>query len=208
MTKRYGLFNETRITASDASFFAIQVAVSSYPGDPLRKSLDEIVTGISTLSDQEQQSVLAAKGAGLLSRAVPFFEYCVWDYTLVPSVALKEFASWVDDIENVAGSPLETGDVNSFITDDTSYFVATLAVLSCHPSLSSWLDYYPEHLSGRQFFERKTIEAILNRFANITPGPLQHCTNALFTTMPVVPEGFYSGKQMRSEDWKYLRPVY
>jgi hypothetical protein len=152
--------------------------------------------------------VLAAKGAGLLSHAVPFFEYSVWDYTLVSSVALKEFASWMDDIESVAGSPPEPGDVTSFKTDDTSYFVATLAVLSCHPSLSSWLDYYPEHLNGRQFFERKTIEAILNRFANITPGPLQHCTNALFTTMPVAPGDFYSGKQMRSEDWKYLRPVY
>ena len=206
--KRYGLFNETRLTASDASFFAIQAAVSSYPGDPLRKALDEIVAGISTLSDQEQQSVLAAKGAGLLSRAVPFFEYCVWDYTLVSSVALKEFASWVDDIQNVAGAPPDAGDMTPFLPDDTSYFVATLAVLSCHPSLASWLDYYPEHLSGPQFFERKTIEAILKRFANITPGPLQHCTNALFTTMPTDPGSFYSGKQLRSEDWNYLRPVY
>ncbi len=205
---RYGLFNDTRVTESDACFFAIQVAVSSYPGDPLRKELDEIVKGITGQSDIAQQSALAAKGAEILSRALPFVEYCVWDYTLVSSVALKEFASWVDDLQGVAAAPPEPGDISPFLTDDTSYFVATLAVLSSHPSLASWLDYYPEHLSGQQFFERKTIDAILRRFANITPGPLQHCTNAMFTTMPVAPADFYSGQQLRSEDWKYLRPVY
>jgi len=205
---RYGLFNDTRQTESDASFFAIQVAVSSYPGDPLRKELDAIVSEISSSSDQPRQSALAASGAGLLSRALPFVEYCVWDYTLVSSVALKEFASWVDDIQSVAGAPPDSGDVSKFLTDDTSYFVATLVVLSSHPSLSTWLDYYPEHLSGEQYFERKTIDAILKRFANITPGPLQQCTNALFTTMPKAPEDFYSGNQLRSDDWNYLRPVY
>jgi hypothetical protein len=205
---RYGLFNNLRQTDADACFFAIQAAVSSYPGDPLRMELGEIVASISTLTDQAQQSVLAAKGAGLLSRAVPFIEYCVWDYTLVSTVALKEFASWVDDLQGVAGAPPESGDVTHFLKDDTSYFVATLAVLSCHPSLASWLEYYPEHLSGQQYFERKTIDSILKRFANITPGPLQHCTNALFTSMPAAPGDFYSGKQLRSEDWNYLRPVY
>ena len=205
---RYGLFNDTRVTPTDASFFAIQLALSSYPGDPLRKELDEIVRGITSLSDPAEQGKLAARGAGLLSAALPFVEYCVWDYTLVPGVALKEFASWVDDIQGVAGVPPEPGDVTPFLTDDTSYFVATLVVLSCHPSLSAWLEYYPEHLNGSQFFDRKTIDAILKRFANITPGPLGHCTNALFTTMPVAPGDFYSGKQLRSEEWKYLRPVY
>jgi hypothetical protein len=208
MMTRYGLFNDTRTTDGDATFFAIQVALSSYPGDPLRTELEKIVSEISALSDQVRQSELAARGAGLLARALPFVEYCVWDYTLVSSVAIREFASWVDDLQSVAASPPEASDVTPFLKDDTSYFVVTLAVLSSHPSLASWLDYYPEHLKGEQFFERKTIEAILKRFANITPGPLQHCTNALFATMPSSPEDFYSGKQLRSDDWSYLRPVY
>lgn len=206
--KRYGLFNDTRITATEASFFAIQVALSTYPGDPLRAALDRIVAEISAISDQARQSTLAAGGAGLLANALPFLEYCVWDYTLVGEVALKEFASWVDDFQKVADAPPDPGDVTPFLTDDTSYFVATLAILSCHPSLSSWLEYYPEHLSGEQFFERKTIGAILKRLANATPGPLLHCTNALFAAMPGTEGEFYSGVQLRSEDWNYLRPVY
>ena len=144
---RYGLFNDLRQTDADACFFAIQAAVSSYPGDPLRTELGEIVGSISTLTDQAQQSVLAAKGAGLLSRAVPFIEYCVWDYTLVSTVALKEFASWVDDIQKLADTPPESGDVTHFVADDTSYFVTTLVVLSCHPALASWLQP-PDEATG------------------------------------------------------------
>ncbi|HTO93683.1 MAG TPA: hypothetical protein VMM80_04905 [Bacteroidota bacterium] len=208
MAQRYGLFNDARVTEGNAAFFAFQAAVSTYPGDPLRKSLDEVVAEISAAADVAAQTAAAARGIQLLAGALPFIEYCVWDYTLVSGVALKEFASWVDDLQEVAGAAPESGDVTPFLTGDTSYFVVTLAVLSSHPSLSSWLEYYPEHLSGEQYFERKTIAAILKRLANVTPGPLAHCTNAMFTTMPVAPSDFYSGERLRSEDWSYLRPVY
>jgi len=208
MAQRYGLFNDARVTEGSASFFAFQAALSTYPGDPLRKSLDAVVAEISSAGDVAAQTAAAARGIQLLAGALPYFEYCVWDYTLVASVALKEFASWVDDLQEVAGKAPESGDVTPFLADDTSYFVATIAVLSSHPSLSSWLEYYPEHLSGEQYFERKTLGAILKRLANTTPGPLAHCTNAMFTTMPVAPSDFYSGDRLRSEDWNYLRPVY
>ena len=208
MAQRYGLFNDARATEGDAAFFAFQAALSTYPGDPLRKTLDDIVKVISSSADAAAQTAAAAKGVQILAGALPFIEYCVWDYTLVSSVALKEFASWVDDLQEVAGEAPESGDVTPFLTNDTSYFVATIAVLSSHPSLSSWLEYYPEHLSGEQVFDRKTIGAILKRLANITPGPLAHCTNAMFTTMPVAPSDFYSGERLRSDDWSYLRPVY
>jgi len=208
MAQRYGLFNDARVTEGNAAFFALQAAVSTYPGDPLRRDLDALVSQISSSSDTAAQTALAAKGVQLLAGALPFIEYCVWDYTLVSGVAQKEFASWVDDLQEVAGGAPESGDVTPFLTDDTSYFVVTLAVLSSHAALSSWLDYYPEHLSGEQFFERKTIAAILKRLANITPGPLAHCTNAMFATMPVSPADFYSGKRLRAEDWSYLRPIY
>ncbi|HUI11269.1 MAG TPA: hypothetical protein VL221_13145 [Bacteroidota bacterium] len=208
MAQRYGLFNDARTAEGNTAFFAFQAAVSTYPGDPLRASLDSIVREISSSADAEAQTAAAARGTQLLAGALPLIEYCVWDYTLVPTVALKEFASWVDDLQEVAGGAPESGDVTPFLTDDTSYFVATLAVLSSHPSLSSWLEYYPEHLSGEQYFERKTIGAILKRLANITPGPLAHCANAMFATMPAAPADFYSGNRLRSEDWSYLRPVY
>ena len=208
MAQRYGLFNDARTTEGDASFFAFQAALSTYPGDPLRKSLEGIVAEISSSADTAAQAAAAARAVQLLSGALPYIEYCVWDYTLVASVALKEFASWVDDLQSVAGEAPGSGDVTPFLTNDTSYFVVTLAVLSSHASLSSWLEYYPEHLSGEQYFERKTIGAILKRLANITPGPLAHCTNAMFATMPVASSDFYAGDRLRSEDWDYLRPVY
>jgi hypothetical protein len=205
---RYGLFNESRTTEQDAMFFAVQVAVSSYPGDPLRSELDRIIGAISSGSDTDQQIALAAQGMQLLSGTIPYIEYCVWDYTLVGGVALKEFSSWVDDLQDVANTSPATGDLTGFMEDDTSYIVATLAVLSSNPAMRNWLEYYPEHMNGERYFERKTIEAILQRFANITPGPLQHCTNAMFTVMPKSTGQFYAGGQLRSQDWEYLRPVY
>ena len=45
---------------------------------------------------------------------------------------------------------------------------ALIVILSCHPSLASWLDYYPEHLSGRQFFERVMVSTV---YLNHKPRP-------------------------------------
>src|SRR5260221_3574521 len=127
---RYGLFNETRSLPAYARFFALQVAVSSYPGDPLRKQLDAIVGKISVTQDRAEQCALASEASRLLSGAVRFTEYALWDYTLIPSVANKEFLSWVDGIQEIASAPVDKDDVVLFLPDDTSYFVATLTMLS------------------------------------------------------------------------------
>jgi hypothetical protein len=205
---RYGLFNDLRTSPSDSAFFAIQVAVSSYREDPLRKNLDTAVAEISTTSEHEKQSSLAAAAADQLAHSVQFIEYCVWDYTMVKSVAHKEFASWVDDIQEIAASAADPDDVTSFLKDDTSYFVATLAVLSAHSSLRSWLSYYPPRLQGHEFFERKTIGAILKQMGGGHSKILTNCVNAMFTVMPVSANNFYAGKELRSNDWDYMRPVY
>ena len=67
---RYGLFNDTRQTESDASFFAIQVAVSSYPGDPSARSWMRSFLGISRSATRLSRACLPRKGPGF-SR-VPF----------------------------------------------------------------------------------------------------------------------------------------
>jgi hypothetical protein len=205
---RYGLFNHERSAEGDAAFFAIQVAVSTYPEDPLAKKLESIEAEISSLTDHSRQSALAGNGAEALAGIVPFIEYCVWDYTIVSSVAKKEFSSWVDDLQSIAGSAEDPEDVTPFLEDDTSYFVATLAVLSAHSSLRNWLAYYPAHLQGHEFFQRKTIAAVLHRFGESHSEILPNCTNAMFITMPSGAGSYYSGKQLRSKDWEYLRPVY
>ena len=95
---RYGLFNEIRTTTSSTTFFAIQGAISSYPNDPLRNELQEIVNAITCSNNQMQQSLLVSKGCELAAKAVHFTEYCVWDYTLVSRIAKSEFNSWIDGI--------------------------------------------------------------------------------------------------------------
>src|SRR5438105_381207 len=111
----YGLFNETRSLPTYARFFALQVAVSSYPGDPLRKLLDALVGKISVTLDHAEQCKAASEASRLLANAVRFTEYALWDYTLISSVANKEFLSWVDGIQGIASAPVDKDDVMPFL---------------------------------------------------------------------------------------------
>jgi hypothetical protein len=204
---RYGLFNEIRTTTSSATFFAIQGAISSYPNDPLRNELQEIVKAISSSNNRSQQCLLMSKGCELTAKAVQFTEYCVWDYTLVSKIAKSEFSSWVDGINENINSKEEYETSNSLVPADTSYFVVTLAILSTHISLKTWLEFL-ELKSRQDFFTRKSIEQIWNRFAKPTSKILKNCTNALFIVTPVSKDHYYTGTQLRTDDWDYLRPVY
>lgn len=205
---RYGLFNDERKADGKAAFFAIQAAVSSYPGDPLREELRGIVGQITSSADREQQGQQAQKAMDLLIGAMPYIHYCSWDYTTMSKVAQREFASWVDEIQNAAGTAEDPEDVSGFVPDDTSYFVATFAVLSSQDALCRWLDAYPASLQESQYFERKTIESLLRRFSLENTRLLAGCVNAMFTLMPVATDHFYLGRHLRSQGWEYLRPVY
>jgi hypothetical protein len=204
---RYGLFNDIRTTTSSATFFAIQGAISSYPNDPLRNELHEIVGAITSSNNHLQQSLLVSKGCELAAKAVQFTEYCVWDYTLVSKIAKSEFNSWVDGINENINSKEEHETNNSLVPADTSYFVVTLAMLSTHVSLKAWLEFL-ELKSRQDFFTRKSIEQIWNRFAKPSSKIVKNCTNALFAITPVSKDRFYTGTQLRTDDWEYLRPVY
>lgn len=205
--RTHGTFNETRTAPSGLTFFAIQSAISSYPFDPLRDEFDAIVDKIMHTSDLTQQCICATEGCGLAARAVQFTGYCVWDYSLVHKVAKTEFASWIDGIqENVSTAPSEEID-SSFAGNDTSYIVATFAVLSTHGSLRNWLDYL-ELAPSKNYFTRAMIEKLWNKLAKPDSNILKNCMNALFAVTPAQKGRWYTGKQLRSEDWNYLRPVY
>lgn len=204
---RYGLFNEIRTTTSSTTFFAIQGAISSYPNYPLRNELQEIVDAITASNNHMQQSLLVSKGCELAAKAVQFTEYCVWDYTLVSKIAKSEFNSWVDGINENINSKEDIETSNSLVPADTSYFVVTLAILSAHLSLKTWLEFL-ELKSRQDFFTRKSIEQIWNRFAKPPSKIVRNCTNALFAVTPASKDRYYTGIQLRTDDWDYLRPVY
>jgi hypothetical protein len=204
---RYGLFNEIRTTTTSTTFFAIQVAISSYPSDPLRNELQKIVDAITSSSNHTQQSQLVSKGCELAAKAVQFTGYCVWDYTLVSKIAKSEFNSWIDGINENINTKEENETSTSLGPADTSYFVITLAILSAHLSLRTWLEFL-ELKSRQDFFTRKSIEQIWNRFAKPNSKILQNCTNALFAVTPVSKDRYYTGSQLRTDDWDYLRPLY
>jgi hypothetical protein len=205
--RTHGTFNETRTAPSDLTFFAIQAAISSYPDDPLRDELATIVDKISATTDQALQSKYAAEGCALAAGAVRFTEYCVWDYSLVHKIAKTEFASWIDGIQESVNTSKDENLDSSFMDTDTSYIVATFAVLSTHSSLRNWLDYL-ELAPAKNYFTRQSIENLWEHLAKSESNILVNCLNALFAVTPVQKDRWYAGDQLRSEDWNYLRPVY
>jgi hypothetical protein len=203
----YGTFNESRTAASDMMFFAIQTAISSYPGDPRRKEFQEIVDKISSTTDLTLQSKYAAAGCAMAAESIPFTDYCVWDYSLVSNVAKTEFSSWIDGIQENINTSKEENIDSPFVTEDTSYIVVTFAMLSTHSSLQNWLNYL-EYASAKKFFARQSIEHLWERIGKSNANMLNHSVNALFAITPRHEDRWYTGAKLRSDDWKYLKPVY
>jgi hypothetical protein len=148
------------------------------------------------------------EAAQKLSEAVEWTEYCVWDYSLAKEVAVKEFVTWVDGVQQVASQPDDAEDTTGFIPDDTTCFVATLAILSNHTTFRNWLDSSLGAHFEKDYFARATIESIWNGICRNGSTIVPLSTNAMFTVMPRNKGLFYRGKDLRGGDWEYLRPVF
>lgn len=204
----FASFNNDYQASGNACFFAFQGAFSSYPGDSLRSTVENALSLIQASSIQEEKAKHTASLLRNVIEYLNFLEYAVWDYSLVAPVAKKEFTSWLDGVKEAVLSPTDEADTTNFLQDETSYVVLTFVLISEHSSLRNWLAYYPENLLAHQFFERKTMDVILRRFADGDSQLLNHCLNAFIAVTPTEESRFFSAAHLRSDDWSYLRPVY
>lgn len=191
------------------SFFALQVALSSYPSDPTHEELIDLLAKYSSASSANDKFLLLKKVADLLLKNLRYVHYAVWDYTLVRELAIDEFASWARDITSIFSEKRTLEDAEEFSTNCDSYIVVTIALLSEHNSLAQWLRFYPLQLEPKYQFERKTIQTILRRMSSQQSSIILTCSNALFAVLPDNTNYFYSATQLTTDsDWDYLRPVY
>ncbi len=203
------IINSATLTPSDQAFFAIQCVISSYPQDPVRTSIRGDIVGIQNSSDPEAVASHVRSIVQSLNANKSLIEYMVWDYSLVADVANKEFREWVSGIREVRNEkPHESDDV-AFQEDCTVYCVVTLAIRSRHESLRNWLEYFPEHVEAADFFTRKTLNSLLDRFASNDSVIITRSTEVLAEMMPADDERFYSAQQLREDsEWSYVHPVY
>jgi hypothetical protein len=194
---------------SNGAFFALQLAIRSYPSDEVRQNLHRLLSQYSASDDIRSKLNCIQESADWLSKNIMYVDYVIWDYSLVASVASKEFRSWSDGIQESISSDSPLEDTDSFQERMGSYAVVTIVLLSQSPALSNWLAFYTETLHSNTHFERRTIQAILNKLAKGQASILRSCTNTLFMVLPDNPERFYSAKRLVEEsEWGYLRPMY
>ncbi len=195
--------------ARDHAFIAMQFALSSYPEDPVRMRLRKAVEQIQQSSVVDDIVAELRSFMQTLHANRSLIEYCVWDYSLVSSVANSEFASWVSGIREVRQEPEHEKEEVLFQVDCSSYCIATFALRSKHESLANWLRFFPEHLEPTQFFDRKTMGTILERFATTDSTIIANSTEVLCELMPKDDQRFYSAKQLHEDEaWDYLRPMF
>ena len=189
------------------SFFAVQVAISSYPNDPLRTYFYDSERKLGEIEDFSERCKLLKIVLKKLSESLRFMDYCIWDYSMINSVAKKEFESWEKGVAEAIEDE-EPGDTSDFSEKETSYFVVTFSLLSTHPSLSSWIEYYPDAVLGDEIFKKSTLELLIRQYAKPDSNIMAKSQKMLFSVMPHKMDKFYTGTILTSDDWKYLKPMY
>ncbi len=188
-------------------FFAIQVAIATYPGDPLRTYIHDTIVAISDLDDQAQRNNMLKELLRKLYQSLRFMEYCVWDYSLNHDISLKEYKSWLYGLR----SSYEEDDINDstgFQETQNTYFVFTLVLNSEHYSLRNWVEYYPNATLGDEVFKRTTIEILLKQFSKQDSSILSKCTQGVCAVMPNNIDRYYTYEHFKTSEWKYLKPIY
>src|ERR1043166_2163726 len=93
-----------------SSFFAIQLAIHSPPGDPRRERLVALLRGNQTDQGVVEKRALYTEFANLLEEAEAEWVLGIWDY-VTGSKAETEFDSWVAGLEATVNEPLDPGAV-------------------------------------------------------------------------------------------------
>lgn len=197
----------SRVPGESYSFFAVQVAISSYPKDPIRTYFHDSEQILNEISDFSEQCKLLKIVLSRLSESLRFMDYCVWDYSMISSVAKKEFESWEKGLTDAIEDE-ESGDTQDFSEKETSYFTVTFSILSTHPSLTSWLEYYPDAVMGDEMFKKSTLELLIRQYAKPDSHVMAKSRKMLFSVMPKKTDKFYTGTILTNDDWKYLKPMY
>ncbi|MGA7121662.1 MAG: hypothetical protein WBY94_16265 [Polyangiaceae bacterium] len=209
----FALRGDGQGSAGRSAFFALQLAVASYPGDPLRRDLAECTSRVmEPLPSDPSESI--ARWFGALTACLPVVDYGIWDFTLVPSVATTEFRSWVDGVRQEASLPPDPAETSAFSDREPVYFVATFAALSGDVGWADWVRFYAERVERERYFERRTFEALVEALAQTAAGLAHGRTDVLLSTLPrpemgdPLAERFVTASALRSDGWSYMRPVF
>jgi hypothetical protein len=148
---------------ADYSFFGVQVAFKNFHRDPLRRKLHDLLAGdAGTRQSFADKQRFWKRFSGLLSDAMPVFEYGDWE--LVRGRNAEDlFTEWSTEIEgSLATEPEEVGvaaDEASRVPGGSSFVLVTMMVLvdkgsNADETLGHWCDIPEPAWLTRQTFGR------------------------------------------------------
>jgi len=190
------------------SFFGLQVAFKNFHRDPLRQKLHRLVAAdAGNRQSYRAKQQFWKRFAGLLSEAMPVFEYGDWDL-IRGGNAEETFNEWSSEIEGslatVAEEVAPLADGASRLSAAASYVLVTVMVLvdegsNADQTLGEWCDIPESAWLTRQTFGRLIAALPRLNFANVQ-------SDAVYLVPGHDRDGL-SAEDLVSEDYDYLQPL-
>jgi hypothetical protein len=190
------------------SFFGVQVAFKNFHRDPLRQKLHKVIAadaGVRQTYGEKQR--FWKQVTGLLSEAMPVFEYGDWDLERGGNAESK-FNDWATEIEGslatVAEEVAPVADEASRLSAASSYVLMTMMVLvdkgsNADETLGEWCDI-PERI----WLTRQTFGRLISIFPRLNFAGVQ--ADAVYLVPGHDRDGL-SAEDLVSADYYNLQPL-
>jgi hypothetical protein len=189
------------------TFFGVQVVVTAFHKDPLRKRLHEAIAAAPARQSLRDKRAFWKNVTAVLNEAMPVFEMGYWDL-IRGGKAEEEFETWTSEIEGSLATEREevgpAADEAIRLSADKRYVLCTMLVLveegsNSDLTLGERCDLPKESWWTRQSFARLIASFPLLNFANVQ-------ADAVYLAPGSDRDGL-SMEDLHGDGYEYLHPL-
>jgi len=189
------------------AFFGVQVVVSVFHNDPLRRKLHEAIAGAPARQSLRDKRTFWKNVTAILNEAMPVFDMGYWDL-IRGGKAEEEFESWTSEIEgSLATEKEEVGraiDEASRLSGEKRYVLCTCLALAEEGSNSDLTLGDRCDLPKSDWWTRQTFARLIGSF------PLLNFANVQADAVYLSPGSDRDGLSMEDlhgGGYEYLHPL-
>jgi hypothetical protein len=189
------------------TFFGVQVVVTAFHNDPLRRRLHQAIAGGQARQSLQDKRRFWKEVTAILNEAMPVFEMGFWDL-IRGDRAEAEFETWTSEIEgSLATEQDEMGaaaDETIRLSSDKRHVLCTLIALVAAGSNSDQTLGERCDIPEAQWWTRQTFARLIGTF------PLLNFANVEADAVYLVPGNDRDGlstEDLHGGGYEYLRPL-
>ena len=189
------------------TFFGVQVVVTAFHNDPLRRRLHDAIAGGPERQSLQDKRAFWKNVTAVLNDAMPVFEMGYWDL-IRGGKAEAEFETWTSEIEGSLATEQEemgrAADESIRLSADKKYVLCTLLVLLAEGSNSDLTLGERCDIPEEQWWTRATLARLIASF------PLLNFANVEADAVYLVPGNDRDGLSMEDlhgGGYEYLHPL-